>query len=281
MAKVIVELDELYADGTEVSFQALREMPHLEAAIKEALRLHPPLILLLRVANVEVEVDGCRIAPGKMVAASPAISNRIPEAFEDADKFRPGRYLTDPGADLANPWNWIPFGAGRHRCVGANFAMMQLKAIFSVLLKDWTLEAAQPLDSYRNDHSKMVVQLAQPCLATFTRREPGDGGTRAGFEAASKAQAETATVPGAPKSTRTDGWRIVVDRDLCQGHAACQGEAPQLFEVSKRGELTILDERPPDEARAAADAAVKYCPTHALSIHEDPTPEDPNPEDPQ
>ncbi|MGB2744716.1 MAG: cytochrome P450, partial [Candidatus Microthrix parvicella] len=212
MAKVIVELDELYADGTEVSFQALREMPHLEAAIKEALRLHPPLILLLRVANVEVEVDGCRIAPGKMVAASPAISNRIPEAFEDADKFRPGRYLTDPGADLANPWNWIPFGAGRHRCVGANFAMMQLKAIFSVLLKDWSLEAAQPLDSYRNDHSKMVVQLAQPCLATFTRREPGDGGTRAGFEAASKAQAETATVPGAPKSTRTDGWRIVVDR---------------------------------------------------------------------
>ncbi|MFZ1310653.1 MAG: cytochrome P450, partial [Candidatus Microthrix parvicella] len=95
MAKVIVELDELYADGTEVSFQALREMPHLEAAIKEALRLHPPLILLLRVANVGVEVDGCRIAPGKMVAASPAISNRIPEAFEDADKFRPGRYLTD------------------------------------------------------------------------------------------------------------------------------------------------------------------------------------------
>ncbi|WP_425591111.1 ferredoxin, partial [Candidatus Neomicrothrix sp.] len=82
-------------------------------------------------------------------------------------------------------------------------------------------------------------------------------------------------MPGAPKSTRTDGWRIVVDRDLCQGHAACQGEAPQLFEVSKRGELTILDERPPDEARAAADAAVKYCPTHALSIHEDPTPEDP------
>jgi hypothetical protein len=62
MAKVIVELDELYADGTEVSFQALREMPHLEAAIKEALRLHPPLILLLRVANVEVEVDGCHVS---------------------------------------------------------------------------------------------------------------------------------------------------------------------------------------------------------------------------
>jgi sterol 14-demethylase len=141
-------------------------------AIKEALRLHPPLILLLRVANIDLEVGAATWPAGKMVAASPAISNRIPEAFDDPDEFRPGRYLTDPGADVANPWNWIPFGAGRHRCVGANFAMMQLKAIFSVLLKDWTLKAAQPLDSYRNDHSKMVVQLAQPCLATYERRDP-------------------------------------------------------------------------------------------------------------
>ena len=274
MAKVTAELDELYADGTEVSFQALREMPHLEGAIKEALRLHPPLILLLRVSNIDLEVGGCHVAPGKMVAASPAISNRIPEAFEDPDEFRPGRYLTDPGADLANPWNWIPFGAGRHRCVGANFAMMQLKAIFSVLLKDWTLEAAQPLDSYRNDHSKMVVQLAQPCLATYERRgaetaaateEPGADVGSADADAAGPVQ----------RSTRADGWRIAVDRDLCQGHATCQGEAPELFEVAKRGELTILDERPPDEARTAADAAVRYCPTHALSIQEDPTQEDP------
>ena len=52
-------------------------MPRLEAAIKEALRLHPPLILLLRVANVDLEVGGYRIAAGKMVAASPAVSNRI------------------------------------------------------------------------------------------------------------------------------------------------------------------------------------------------------------
>ena len=70
--------------------------------------------------------------------------------------------------DAANPWNWIPFGAGRHRCVGAPFAMMQLKAIFSVLLRDWTFELAQPPDTYRNDHSKMVVQLQQPCLRHAT-----------------------------------------------------------------------------------------------------------------
>jgi sterol 14-demethylase len=55
--------------------------------------------------------------------------------------------------------------------VGANFAMMQLKAIFSVLLQDWTFEMAQPPETYRNDHSKMVVQLEQPCRVRYRRRE--------------------------------------------------------------------------------------------------------------
>ncbi len=72
--------------------------------------------------------------------------------------------------DLVNRWTWIPFGAGRHRCVGANFAMIQLKAIFSMLLRDWSFELAQPPGSYRNDHSKMVVQLARPCVVRYRRR---------------------------------------------------------------------------------------------------------------
>lgn len=267
MAAVVAELDELYADGTEVSYQALREMPRLEAAIKEALRLHPPLILLLRVANVDLDVGGRHIAAGKMVAASPAVSNRLPEAFGDGDVFRPGRYLDDPAADVANPWNWIPFGAGRHRCVGAAFAMMQLKAIFSVLLEDWTFEAAQPLDSYRNDHSKMVVQLAQPCRATFARRTSG-AGAGAGAAASAGPGTQAGRADEAP-STRREGWRLVVDRDLCQGHAVCEGEAPDLFQVDKAGQLAVLDQRPPEDARYRAEEAVKYCPTHALSIAED------------
>ena len=170
LAAVVEELDGLRAEGQEVSYQALRAMPRLEAAVKEALRLHPPLIILMRVAKVPVDVGDVRIDPGQMVAASPAVSNRLPEAFADADAFDPGRYLPGREEDAANPWNWIPFGAGRHRCVGAAFAMMQLKAIFSVLLRDWTFELAQPPDSYRNDHSKMVVQLQQPCAARYLPR---------------------------------------------------------------------------------------------------------------
>ena len=63
--------------------------------------------------------------------------------------------------------------------------------------------------------------------------------------------------------------RIKVDRDLCQGHGVCESEAAAVFSVSKKGDLTVLDDRPPDALRAQVEQAVKYCPTHALSIEED------------
>ena len=67
----------------------------------------------------------------------------------------------------------------------------------------------------------------------------------------------------------TAGWRIQVDRDLCQGHGVCEAEAPGLFEVSKRGDLSVHDDRPPPGRRAEVELAVRYCPTHALSIIEE------------
>ncbi|MBF6411859.1 cytochrome P450 [Nocardia cyriacigeorgica] len=171
LQKVIAELDELYSDGSDISFGALRQIPQLEAVLKETLRLHPPLIILMRVARDQFDVCGSRIEPGDMVAASPAISNRIAEDFPDPDTFDPGRYIDPNQEDIINRWTWIPFGAGRHRCVGAPFALMQLKAIFSILLRDWEFEMALPSEQYRNDHSKMVVQLAKPCTVRYRRRQ--------------------------------------------------------------------------------------------------------------
>lgn len=164
------ELDDLYADGQEVSFHALRQIPVLENVLKETLRLHPPLIILMRVAQGEFEVAGHAIHDGDFVAASPAISNRIAEDFPDPEAFDPTRYDKPREEDVIHRWTWIPFGAGRHRCVGAAFATIQIKAIFSVLLREYEFEMAQAADSYRNDHSKMVVQLARPARVRYRRR---------------------------------------------------------------------------------------------------------------
>jgi sterol 14-demethylase len=169
-AEVRNELDELYADGQEVSFHALRQIPKLENVIKETLRLHPPLIILMRVAQGEFEVQGYPIHQGDFVATSPAISNRIPQDFPEPNDFDPDRYEKPREEDVLQRWTWIPFGAGRHRCVGAAFATIQIKAIFSVLLREYDFEMIQPPESYRNDHSKMVVQLARPALVRYRRR---------------------------------------------------------------------------------------------------------------
>jgi len=63
--------------------------------------------------------------------------------------------------------------------------------------------------------------------------------------------------------------RIVVDRDLCQGHGVCESEAPDVFSVSKKGVLTVIDENPAEELRPLVEKAVTFCPTKALSIEED------------
>ena len=182
---VTAELDDLYADGSAVSFQALRAIPRLEAALKETLRLHPPLILLLRVAKQEIEIGGHTVPVGTMVGATPKVSNRIPEDFPEPLLFDPGRYVDPRQEDLTNRWTWIPFGAGRHRCVGNAFAMMQLKAIFSVILRDYEFELSQPPESYRDDCSKMVIQLEQPCRVTYRRR------AGRGFETLADARSST------------------------------------------------------------------------------------------
>jgi sterol 14-demethylase len=171
MGKVVAELDTLYADGSEVSFQALREIPHLEGVLKETLRLHPPLILLLRVVMEDIELQGYAVPAGSLVGASPRISNRIGEDFPNPDEFDPDRYADARQEDLHNRWTWIPFGAGKHRCVGNAFAMMQLKAIFSVILRDFEFEMAQPSETYRDDVTKMVIQLEKPCTVRYRRRE--------------------------------------------------------------------------------------------------------------
>jgi ferredoxin len=63
--------------------------------------------------------------------------------------------------------------------------------------------------------------------------------------------------------------RIVVDRDKCTGLGMCEAEAPDLFEVQDDGTLTVLDERPEEAQREAAEAAVLSCPTEALTLVED------------
>ncbi|WP_280419920.1 ferredoxin [Nocardia carnea] len=63
--------------------------------------------------------------------------------------------------------------------------------------------------------------------------------------------------------------KIVADMDLCQGHAVCAAEAPDIFAVPKRGQVEILDPNPGPEHKADVENAVRYCPTQALLLADD------------
>ena len=255
LSETVAELDAIYGAGIEVSYQALREIPVLEAAITEALRLHPPLILLMRHVREAFSYKGYEVPAGATLAVSPAISNRLPEYFPDPERFDIGRYA-GPNPQNRRVFAYLSFGAGRHRCVGAAFALMQLKAIFSVLLRRYEFEFAQPAESYRNDESKMVVQLEQPCRVRYRRRVVA--------RAEGREEGAAALEKAAPGSAR-----IVVDSDLCQGHGVCASECPEIFSVDPEELKVVLSrEDVPAELREKVQRAVRYCPTRALALDE-------------
>lgn len=257
LGRVVSELDELYADGRDVSYQALREIPQLECALKETLRLHPPLIILMRKVTHDFHYKGWTIPAGHLAAASPAISNRMPEHFPDPERYSPERF--EPGREEdRQSFAYLPFGAGRHRCVGAAFAMMQLKAIFSILLRRFEFELAQPEATYANDCSKMVVAVQQPCRVRYRRRTV-------------PTQSQTFRIQGSAARTQSDRpYRIRVDADLCQGHGVCVNEAPEVFSLERfEGgdvQLNLRQQHPSADLKEAVERAVRHCPTQALRL---------------
>jgi len=252
--RVLKELDQHFGVDGEVTFQSLREIPILENVIKEVLRLHPPLIFLIRKVMKDFHFKDYTVKAGKYVCASPRVSHRISEVFPEPEKFDPDRYLEDRQED-ALPFSWIAFGGGKHKCTGNAFAMLQLKAIFSILLRRYTFELIDQKDYYQDDFTQMVVQPRSPCRVRYIKRTE------------LKVAAEEITQNNVKTSSSSaPSFQIHLDRDLCQGHATCMTEAPELFHVDEAGQVTLLQEHPTLDLLTKAQQAVKYCPSKALKI---------------
>lgn len=254
LAQVLNELDAHFGADGEVTFQSLREIPALENVIKEVLRLHPPLIFLIRKVMQDFQFKDYTVKAGKYVCASPRVSHRIADVFPDPEKFDPDRYSETRQED-AVPFSWIAFGGGKHKCSGNAFAMLQLKAIFSILLRRYSFELIADKDTYQDDFTQMVVQPLSPCRVRYKKRSLIK-------EASAGSTAEIIQERVQPGPS----FQITIDRELCQGHATCMTEAPELFQVDDAGNLTVLQENPPLELLKKAQQAEKYCPAKAIKI---------------
>jgi sterol 14-demethylase len=161
------EIHGRYVDAEDYTYESLRDLEQTENAVKEALRIHPPLFILLRAALQDCEVLGYEVRKGNWVAVSPMVAHRDDEVFRNALAYDPDRY--GPGREEdKRPFAYISFGGGRHKCMGNAFAILQIKTIIAVLLNRYEFELAG--DSIETDFQGLVLGPRPPIRLRYRRR---------------------------------------------------------------------------------------------------------------
>lgn len=273
MNETRAELDELLGRNGEVTFTNLRKMPLLDNILKEVLRLHPPLIILMRQVCEDLHFNNHTLKKGDMVWASPPVTHRMADLFPNPEVFDPDRYTKNNRADR-DLMAYQPFGGGKHKCLGNAFATFQIKAIFAVLLRRCDFELVDAPATYRDNYKDMIVQPMRPCRIRFRRRDPATIATAFGTDGAPHNREETDSGCPAhdnsehPAAARPKTRTVTVDRGLCQGHGVCTDEAPTHFRLDNEGKLELLKASvSPDEVHAV-QSACENCPTQALQLVE-------------
>jgi sterol 14alpha-demethylase len=170
--RVLAQLEELYPPGVDINYQLLRELTLLEWAVKEALRLHPPLFMLLRGVARDFHYDGYTFPAGSFLVVSPAVSHRIESVFKQPHRFDPDRFGPERQEDK-NGFNFISFGGGRHKCMGNAFALLQVKTILAKLLARYELSLGD--DAVVDALGAVVSGPRAPVRIHYQRRRDGKG----------------------------------------------------------------------------------------------------------
>jgi cytochrome P450 len=134
MADVLDELDGIL-QGNPPTIAQLSQLPLLEHVIKESLRLLPPASYGQRRSVEPFILGSYQLPKGVTIGFSPLVTHRIADLYPEPDRFVPERWATI----MPSPYEYLPFGAGSHACIGAPFAMMELKTILAILLQRYRL----------------------------------------------------------------------------------------------------------------------------------------------
>jgi cytochrome P450 len=121
--------------GAAPQLSDLQKMPLLERVVKESLRILPPLAYLFRRSVVPATLRGFNVPKNAKIMYSPYVTHHMPELYPRPELFNPDRWL----ARDVPPYAYIPFGAGIHTCIGANFAMMNMKLAVTMTLQRYKL----------------------------------------------------------------------------------------------------------------------------------------------
>ncbi|XP_038680433.1 cytochrome P450 71D9-like [Tripterygium wilfordii] len=155
MKKAQAEVRQVFENRGSFDETAIPELKYLKLVIKETLRLHPPVPLLLPRENTERQViDGYEIPAKTRVLVNAWAIGRDTEYWVDAERFYPERFIDNPIEFKGTNFEYIPFGAGRRICPGMMFGLANVEIMLSQLLYhfDWKLpDGTSPEDVNMTD----------------------------------------------------------------------------------------------------------------------------------
>ena len=129
------ELDAVLGGGSP-SVEDLAKLPLLDATIKESMRVLPPVPLHPRIVAEDTELGGYQLPAGSELFLSIFHMHHDPAVFPNPDVFDPRRWETSK----PSVFEYNPFSAGPRMCIGASFAMMEIKLVLATLLQRFRFE---------------------------------------------------------------------------------------------------------------------------------------------
>lgn len=138
-ARIHDEVAAVVGDG-EVSFAHVERLIVTARAIKEAMRIYPPVYVIPREAVEDVTIDGIDIAAGTQVNLVPYVTHRDPTWFPEPLAYRPERFAHE------SDWPkgaYLPFGLGPRACIGRRFAMMEAIIAVAKIVRAFSLSACE------------------------------------------------------------------------------------------------------------------------------------------
>jgi cytochrome P450 len=152
-------LSELHDGGDDADAIAISRLPYLDAVCAEALRLNPVAPLIGRTLRSDLTVKGRALQAGQSVGISIVGLHRRSELYPDPTRFRPERFLER----TYGPFEYLPFGGGSRRCLGASFALYEMKLVLATVLR------AHPLTLIDQGEVRSVVRNTTAAPGTKIR----------------------------------------------------------------------------------------------------------------
>ncbi|XP_021908211.1 cytochrome P450 84A1-like [Carica papaya] len=174
LKRVQQELADVVGLDRRVEEKDMEKLTYLKCVIKETLRLHPPIPLLLHETAEDAEIGGYVIPKKSRVMINAWAINRDAKSWENPDSFKPSRFLNQGMPDFkGSNFEFIPFGSGRRSCPGMQLGLYALELGVAHLLHcfTWSLaDGMKPSELDMNDVFGLTAPRATRLMAVPSSR---------------------------------------------------------------------------------------------------------------